>query len=38
MNVYGTWKQKVNGESYAVRMGVQIRELCEWGINVIALS
>ncbi len=31
MNVYEMWKQKVtNSESDAVRMSVQIRELCEW--------
>ncbi len=30
MNVYEMWKQKVNSESGAVWMSIQIRELCEW--------
>ncbi len=38
INVYEMWKQKVNSESDEVRMSVQIRELWNGGINVIALS
>ncbi len=38
MNLYAMRKPKVNSETDEVWKSVQIRELCEWKDNVIALS